>query len=48
MEEAHAHHHQRIRVAHYLLVQLTATTPGAYGAHVMSPVEAETSNEQSQ
>ncbi len=48
MEEAHAHHHQRIRVAHFLLVQLTVTTLGAHGAHVMCPVEMETNNEQSQ
>ncbi len=47
MEEVHVHHHLRIRVAHYLLVQLTATTPGAHGEHAMSPVEVETSNEQS-
>ncbi len=48
MEEVHVHHHLRIRVACYLLVQLTATTLGVHGAHVMSHVEVETKNEQSQ
>ncbi len=48
MEEAHVHHHQRIRVACYQLVQLTVTTLGAHGAYVMPPVEVETSNEQSE
>ncbi len=48
MAEMPVHHLQKLKDAHYQVVQLTATTPGAHGAHVMSPAEVETGNEQSQ